>query len=137
MKVKSPHDFPDSATLYNVLETKIGTVYFYKNVVIVEAYEGVTLSYQTAFSILVKGLQNLRAKQWIYIANRINSYSVNPNDYKYLEKIPTLKGIAIVTPNEIGKKNAALEANFFNKPFAVVDDIPSAYNWAKTILDNG
>ncbi|PKA84396.1 hypothetical protein ATE92_2584 [Ulvibacter sp. MAR_2010_11] len=134
MNPHNPHLFPEPLALQKVMETEIGNIYFYDNLVVVEAHEGVTLSYATGFSILVKGLQYLGAKSWIYIANRINSYSVNPNDYKYLEKIPTLKGIAIVTPSEIGKKNAALEANFYNKNFTVVDDLPTAYYWAREIL---
>jgi hypothetical protein len=112
----------------------IGTAYFYNNIIIVEANEGVTISYKTGFSFLLKALQYIGAKPWVYIANRINSYSVNPNDYKYLERIPTLKGIAIVTPTKIGKQSAALEANFFNKDFVVVDDLQSAYNWAIELL---
>ncbi|MCW9038648.1 hypothetical protein [Altibacter sp.] len=134
MNATSPHNFPASVSLRHVLETDLGMVFFYDNIVVVEAYEGVTISYITGFSILVKGLQKLGTRPWVYIANRINSYSVNPNDYKYLEKIPTLKGLVIITPDEIGKKNAALEANFFNKPFTVVDDLASAYKCAQSFL---
>jgi len=135
MNTNPPHLFPEAVTLQKVFEMDIGTAYFYNNIVVVEAKEGVTISYQTGFAFLVKGLQYLGTKPWVYIANRINSYSVNPNDYKYLEKIPTLKGIAIVTPTELGKKNAALEANFFNKDFIVVDDLASAYIWGRELLN--
>ncbi|WP_339831837.1 hypothetical protein [uncultured Altibacter sp.] len=135
MNATSPHNFPASVPLRHVMETELGMVYFYDNIVVVEAYEGVTVSYSTGFSILIKGLQKLGTRPWVYIANRINSYSVNPNDYKYLEKIPTLQGLVIITPDELGKKNAALEANFFNKPFTVVDDLASAYNFAQGLLN--
>ena len=135
MKNNFPHKFSESITLQKIFEMDIGKAYFYDNIVVVEAKEGVTLSYKTGFSFLVKGLQYVGGKPWVYIANRINSYSVNPNDYKYLEKIPTLMGIAIVTPTEIGKKNAGLEANFYKKNFIVLDDLSSAYDWAKELLN--
>lgn len=135
MNANVPHHLPNSAILQNVLEMDIGTAYFYNNIVVVEAKEGVTISYKTGFSFLVKGLQYMGTKPWVYIANRINSYSVNPNDYKYLEKIPTLRGIAIVTPTDLGKQNAALEANFFNKDFIVLENLSSAYDWATALLN--
>lgn len=136
MKLTNPHKLAADAELEHVLKTDLVTVYFYNDIVVVEAKEGVTLSYKTAFSILVSGLKYVGNRPFIYIANRINSYSVNPNDYIYLEKVPTLKGIAIVSPSELGKKNAELELNFFRKPMAIFDTVSEAYHWGKQILQN-
>ena len=80
------------------------------------------------------GLKYVGSRPFVYIANRVNSYSVNPNDYVYLEKVPTLKGIAIVTPTELGKKNAELELNFFRKPMEIFDNVSEAYLWGKQLL---
>ncbi|MEZ4874740.1 MAG: hypothetical protein R2793_04650 [Flavobacteriaceae bacterium] len=135
MKVPTHHDLPEEYVLKDVFSTEINTVYFYKNIVVVEAKEGITLSYKTAFPILVTGLKMLGRKPWVYIANRIHSYAVNPNDYVYLEKIPTLKGIALVTYDEIGRKNAEMESMFFKKHFHCCDDLSSAFSWAKGILE--
>ncbi|PVW15800.1 hypothetical protein [Marixanthomonas spongiae] len=136
MKPTPPHhQLPESAVLKDVLKSKIATVYFYDDVAVVEAKEGVTLSYKTAFSLLISGLNYLRASSWVYISNRLNSYSLNPQDYRYLEKIPTLKGLAVVYESEIGKKNAEMEAKFFNKPFASFSNLTEAYNWARELLD--
>lgn len=136
MSKLNPHNLPEEISLSEILESDIGTIYFYPNLVVVEAKEGVTLSYTTGFSLLVSGLRRLGSRPFVYIANRINSYSVNPNDYIYLEKVPSLKGIAIVTPNEIGKKNAEMELNFFNKPMAIFDSISEAYTWGTQILNH-
>ena len=87
MKLSNPHNLATSVTLNHVLETDLVTVYYYDGIVVVEAHEGVTLSYKTAFSILVKGLRYTCMNPFVYISNRINSYSLNPNDYVYLEKI--------------------------------------------------
>ncbi len=130
------HDLPDSAILKDILNSDIGTIYIYGKIVIVEANEGVTLSYTNAFPILVKGLNYLNTSSWVYISNRINSYSLKPQDYKYLEKIPTLKGFSIVYDNKIGKKNAALESKFFNKPHASFPSLIEAYEWGTALLES-
>ncbi|KAA3623717.1 MAG: hypothetical protein DWP94_05435 [Flavobacterium sp.] len=134
MEMADPHKLTVRAELEHVLKTDLVTVYFYKDIVIVEAKEGVTLSYKTAFSILVMGLKYVGSRPFVYVANRVNSYSVNPNDYVYLEKVPTLKGIAIVTPTELGRKNAELELNFFRKPMEIFDNVSDAYLWGKQLL---
>ncbi|RFN57934.1 hypothetical protein [Marixanthomonas ophiurae] len=132
----SHHSLPSSAVLKSIFNSEIGTIYFYGNIAIVEANEGVTLSYKNAFPVLVKGLNYLKVSSWVYISNRIHSYSLNPHDYKYLEKIPTLKGISIVYGSEIGKKNAAMESIFFNKPHTSFSTLTEAYNWSKELLDS-
>jgi len=134
MNLTNPHNLAASVTPDHVLETNLITIYYYNDIVIAEAQEGVTLSYETAFSILVKGLQYTFTKPFVYVSNRINSYSVNPNDYIYLEKIPTLKGIAIIASSELSKKNAELELKFFNKPMVIFNTVPEGFQWGKELL---
>lgn len=136
MKPSNPHDFPENEKLRHVLKTDIADIYFYDLVVVVEAHEGVTISYKTGFEILTKGLKYIGRKPFIYIANRVNSYSVNPNDFKYLEKIPTLKGIAIASALESGRKNAELEKSFSKKPMEIFESIEEAYEWGMNILSS-
>ena len=135
MKLTNPHNFPEEEKLNHFMKTDIADIYFYKNVVVVEALEGVTLSYKTGFEILAKGLKVMGGKPFVYIANRINSYSVNPNDFKYLASIPSLKGIAVASKLESGRKNAELEKIFSKKTFEVFESIEEAYQWALELLD--
>ncbi len=135
MKLTKIHNLPEKEILRHVLKSDIADIYFYTNIVVVEAFEGVTLSYKTAFSVLLKSLQLFGIKPCIYIANRVNSYSVNPNDYKYLNKINTLKGIAIVTQLEEARNNAELERKFSKKPFEIFENIEEAYKWGINILN--
>ena len=136
MKPTNPHLLALDVEPHHVLRHKLVNIHFFENFVVVEAEEGVTLSYQTAFSILMKAIQYCSAKPFFYISNRKNSYSVNPNDYKYLEQIPNLAGIAIVSPSELGKSNAELELNFFKKPMEIFGHIQDAYNWGNSLLTN-
>ena len=129
MKQTSPHNFPAEEVLKHILKTNIADIYFYDHLVVVEAYEGVTLSYKTGFQVLTRGLKYIGKKPFFYIAHRVNSYSINPTDFKHLAKIPTLRGIAIASPLESGKKNAELEKTFFKKPIEIFESIEEAYQW--------
>ncbi len=134
MLEKLPHNIPAEFVLKHVLETEIGTLFFYGNIVVMEAREGVVLSHKNGFSILLKALKLLGTQKWVYISNRINSYSVKPIDYKYLNKIPTLKAVAIVNYFEVGYLNAELESKFCKKPFQVFHNLNNAFMWSQGFL---
>ena len=124
------------AEFIKTIENELGKVHIYKNIIVMEAKSGVTISFETGFSILLNWTKTIGNKPWVYIANRKNSYAVNPTDYKYLEKVPTLKGLAIVTPEGLGRTNAELEANFFKKPFKVFDNLDQAFDWSNSLIDS-
>lgn len=134
MEKISPHRLPQEFQLKEILDTPIGIVYFYGNIVVFEAFEGVTLSYKTGFSILLKGLTIVGTKPFVYISNRTNSYSIKPMDYKYLNKVPSLKCVGIVTYSEMGHSNAELESNFCKKPFRIFDYLHEAVVWGQGFL---
>ncbi len=134
MQKITQHNLPNDFQLKSKLETDIGVVYFYGNIVVFEANEGVTLSYKTGFSVLLKGLTIVGTKPFVYISNRTNSYSIKPMDYKYLNKVPTLKCVGIVTYSEVGYSNAELESNFCKKPFQIFENLTEAVIWGKGFL---
>ncbi len=134
MQKITQHNLPNDFQLKSKLETDIGVVYFYGNIVVFEANEGVTLSYKTGFSVLLKGLTIVGTKPFVYISNRTNSYSIKPMDYKYLNKVPTLKCVGIVTYSEVGYSNAELESNFCKKPLRIFDNLTEAVIWGKGFL---
>lgn len=128
--------FKQQLPLKRTIVHEAATVYFYENFVVVEVNEGVTLSYASGFSLLVTGLKHLGTKPWIYVSNRVNSYAVVPTDYKYLNRVPTLKGLVILNTNEMMKRNAELEQSFSKKPFFVAKDFDEALAWGNNILKN-
>jgi hypothetical protein len=69
-------------------------------------------------------------KPFIYITNRINSYSVDPKIYLETAKIENLKGFAVVSNNYQAKVNAQIEQLFFTKPFEIFTTTEEAFNWA-------
>ena len=66
----------------------------------------------------------------MYISNRVNSYSLDPNDYKHLNEIPTLKGIGVIQYKRSIKTALELENLFVKKPFKTFNDLDSAIEWA-------
>ena len=60
---------------------------------------------------------------------------MDPNDYKYLEMIPNLKGIAIVSYSDFGHKTALLEKRFFKKHFGSFRSLREAYEWSQDVLN--
>ncbi|WP_410005048.1 hypothetical protein [Aequorivita nionensis] len=134
MQKTSPHNLPADFQLKKTLDTDIGMVYFYDNIVVFEAKEGIIMSYKTGFSILLKGLNYLGPKRWVLISNRVHSYSIKPMDYKYLNKVPTLRAVGVVNYSEVGHSNAQLEAKFCKKPFQMFDDLTEAVIWSKGFL---
>ncbi|MBG43156.1 MAG: hypothetical protein CL530_04235 [Aequorivita sp.] len=134
MEKITQHNLPSDFQLKKKTETDIGMIYFYNGIVIFEAKEGVVLSYKTGFSILLKGLNYLGTKPWVYISNRVHSYSIKPMDYKYLNKVPTLRAVGVVNYSEVGHTNAELEAKFCKKPFHMFNNLTEAAIWGKGYL---
>ena len=102
----------------------------YDNYIITVINEGITLL-EKHNSILIKVAESYFVdKPFIYITNRINSYSVDPKIYFNTAQIPNLKGFAVVTNNYQAKVNAKIEKMFFNKPFEIFIELEDAITWA-------
>ena len=125
----------DDLVLKNVLDTELGTIQFYDNLIVMEAKEDVVISLKTGMFILLKVISIVGTKPVVYISNRVNSYAVVPTDYKYLEMIPNLRGIAVVSYSPYTKESVELESRFFNKPFTVFDNMNDAKNWSRELLN--
>jgi hypothetical protein len=126
---------PVAETPRKVLDTEIGTIYIYNNLVIMEGKENVNISISNGMPILLKVVKLVGLRSVVYISNRIHAYSVDPNDYKYLEMIPNLKGIGVVTYNQYSFNTAVLEEKFFRKPFKVFANLEDAKRWASHVVD--
>lgn len=118
-----------------ILNTDIGKISIYGQLVIMEGKANVNISIRNGMSILIDVAKAVGFRPVVYISNRINAYSVDPNDYKYLEMIPNLKGIAIVTYNEFSYNTANMEENFVRKPFRVFNNLQAAKSWAKYVIE--
>ena len=136
MRSPEHHYIDNRFTLTNTITSKIATVYIYnKNIAVVEVKSGVKLSYLVGASLLLKCLAVLKNRPWVYISNRVNSYSVVPTDYDYLHRIKTLKGLSIVTKESVINSNPPIEEIFCKKPFKLSADLNDSMIWAENALN--
>jgi hypothetical protein len=76
-------------------------------------------------------------KPLVYIGNRHFSYAVDPLTYIGTSKIHNLLAMAIVTTDEVNRKNAFLEKYFYDKPFEVFPTLSKAMAWVhEVVLEN-
>ncbi|RMA58909.1 SpoIIAA family protein [Ulvibacter antarcticus] len=118
-----------------VLDTEIGEIKIYDNLIIMEGKEDSLFSFRTGIFILLNLISQVGIRPVVYISNRVNNYSVDPNDYKYLEMIPNLKGIAVVSYSDWAKNAAKLEKRFYKKPFETFGSLDEAKEWASSLLE--
>ena len=113
-----------------IIKTKEVTISVYKAIAIVEIEEGIAVSFQDGQDVFARLLSILGSKPWVYISNRVNSYSLDPNDYKHLNQIPTLKGIGVIQYEKSIKTALKLEKMFVKKPFKTFTHLDTAIEWA-------
>ncbi|TPN84725.1 hypothetical protein [Aquimarina algicola] len=123
-------------TLLQKHELDIGTVYFYNNYVIVEIKKGIVLNFEKAAPLFMLGKQYYGNKTpFVYISNRINSYSFEPTShFKSAELFPNLKGVAVVTYNAVNENVARLEQAFLDKPAQIFHSLDEAIEWVNEII---
>jgi len=113
-----------------IIKTKDVTISVHKRVAIIEIAEGTSISYVNGHQTLKRLLSVIGDKPWVYISNRVNSYSLDPNDYTHLNQISTLKGIGVIQYEKSIKTALELEKMFIKNPFKTFDDLDSAIEWA-------
>lgn len=106
----------------------------FDNYVICIVNEGETVCEKNSAKQTKFLLNYFKEKPFVYITNRINSYSVDPLIYNTSSKITSLLGFGVITYDTIALNTIEIEKPFFKgKPFKTFEDINDAINWAKTL----
>ncbi|MBX2827375.1 MAG: hypothetical protein KTR22_04400 [Flavobacteriaceae bacterium] len=134
MSQEGPHNLPGAPPLLHTMENALAKVWFYENIVLVEVAQGVNINYKNTFDLIVKGINYVDYKPWVYISHRRHPYEVDPKFYKYINLIPYLKGMAIVYPEGIDETFEVPDGDSIQKKVAVFDNLPKAYHWALALL---
>ncbi len=108
----------------------------YDNYLIVIMKEGVIIKPAHNKVLLNVAETYYISKRFVYISNRLHSYSVDPAIYFETSKIENLAGFAVVSKDFKAKSNAEVEKLFLDKPFEIFNTIDEAVNWAKSILNS-
>lgn len=133
-----------SSKLYDsVIEThhlKIGTFYFFDNLVIAEINEGMHIDLESSKDFFIIANEFFaNGKPFGYISNRINHFSVSPIDFaNYSLKLENIKAFCAITYNNYyDKMNVEIERRFYTKPFYCTNEIEDAVNWSNNIINGG
>lgn len=126
--------FRNFSTMIDELIFDFCTMYVYDDYLLVVMNEGVTIKPSHNKTLLNVADTYYKGKKFVYITNRVRSYSVDPSVYFETSKIKELAGFAVVSKDFKAKSNAEVEKLFFNKPFEIFNTIDEAIAWTKTIL---
>jgi hypothetical protein len=128
-------DFPNDYGLFR-RDFAIGTIYFNNNYVITNFKEGIDIDYNSFKDVGNFIKSHFNGREFGYIANRENSYSINLKDAEVFNKaFPNLKAYAIVIYNTFTGRIFEIENHFFphnRKAFKKIDD---AVNWVSDTLN--
>ena len=116
----------------------IGEISFYKKYLIVRINDGVSLDYESASPILeLAYFYYSDQKPFVYITDRINSYSFNPTaHFTTTRNFPNVKGYAVVAHNSLKRNIAVMEQQFLNIPKKIFTSVDDAIAWAEQIINN-
>lgn len=112
------------------------TLTVYNNHVISVINEGVSLRPEHNDVLTQIAETYFKNQPFVYITNRVHSYSVDPKIYFETSKIPNLVGCAVVSSDYKAKNNAKIEKLFYSKPFEMFKTLDEAKEWANTIVQD-
>ena len=117
---------------------EIGEVSFYKKYLIVRINYGVSLDYESASPILELAYFYYNdQKPFVYITDRINSYSFNPTaHFTTTRNFPNVKGYAVIAHNSLKRNIAVMEQQFLDIPKKIFTSVEDAIKWAEQIIHN-
>lgn len=116
---------------YKKIEFPFGNVFITKQFVVSELNEGIHVDFDMVSELIAQFSEQIGNDIKIgYIANRLNSYSFEPqlwlnfnNDYDFLI------ASAVVTYSDFGYLNSSLEKHFFKKSLKRCHNLEEAIEW--------
>lgn len=116
------------------IELDFGVVSIHENILIAKLNEGILFDVESNQKLLELGSEIFKDRNYGYISHRVNSYAVDPMVYFESANKTNLKAIAVVSENEITRRNAAsVEKKFYkdNNSFEVFQTLEEAVKWIK------
>lgn len=117
------------------IKLDFGKVFIHENILIAKLDEGILFDVESNKKLLEIGTEIFKGQNYGYISHRVNSYAVDPMVYMESAHANNLKAIAVVSENEMTRKNAeGVERKFYkdNNCFEVFQTLEEAVAWIKT-----
>lgn len=108
-----------------------GNFYFFEKYIIAELNHGIHFNWEKGRELIDVAYEHYGEDAKIaYISNRVNSYSVDPQDWiKFYKERHHLEAYAIVAYNKIGLMNVMLEKLFSQTRIRKFSDLDAAVEW--------
>lgn len=120
---------------YTLLNVKLGSVYLFDNYIVTEFKEGVDINFDNFQEVTDIINNHYGNKSFGFIANRINSYSIDLTDAtKFNANFPNLKAYAIVVYNTLTQRVFEIENHFFKYNRAAFKTLENAAEWVEETL---
>src|SRR5690606_11182643 len=120
--------------LIKIYELDFGNIEVYSNLAVGIVNDGIDFNLEHISALINIAEIHFGSKDFGYISLRKNSYALDPSVYKYLKELPNLKGIAIVSNNELFKHNFKIEKYFFGNNMKLFKNIDSANEWIQSLV---
>ena len=127
---------------YRVLTVSLGDLYFFENYLVTEFNEGENVTFKN-FKEVSEAIKEHYGNSPIgFIANRVNSYSIDLSDHKLLNNgLTNIKAYAVIVHKPMSKQIFEIENHFFNvngspsnrKSFSNIKD---AMEWVEGCLSD-
>lgn len=117
------------------IDLDFGKVIIHENILIAKLNEGVLFDVENNRKLLELGNKIFKGENYGYISHRVNSYAVDPMVYFESANAENLKAIAVVSENEMTRRNAEqVERKFYknSNSFEVFQTLEEAVTWIKT-----
>lgn len=112
-----------------------GVLEFYENIAVGIINEGVDLTYVQEKEIYALCQKQFSGSEYVYISNRIHSYSFDPFVHKEVTNLQhSLLAYAVVAKTPAQRMSYAIERMFFNKPCGFFANLEDAMSWSKRQL---
>ena len=114
------------------LDFSIGSIYFNEHYVITNFKEGINIDYQSykEVGLFIKSYYN--GKDFGYMANRENSYSINLKDASFFnDAFPNPKAYAFVVYNTFTERIFEIEYHFFPQNRQTFKVLNEAIDWVR------
>ncbi|WP_452221978.1 hypothetical protein [Lacinutrix salivirga] len=108
---------------------------FYEGYSIITINEGVLINESVSLQITQILVEYFKDNPFIYITNRINSYSIDPRVYELTSLLENLHTFVIVSNNTSHAHNAEVEQIFLKKPIKIFDELDDAVEWTKDTIN--
>lgn len=115
------------------LEFSFGNFYFFENFVVSEINESIHFCWDKILEVIGALIDYYGEKrQIVYISNRVNSYSIEPQLWhRFYDEFDFILATVAVVYNDFGYISATIEKQFIKNSFYRCNSLEEAINWMK------